>query len=143
MRWEAWRRKNREIVMRRCNYGAVCEGCGGRMRPLELAHLAGRNNKGVGEPWASTAALTAGLCSSGYGVVGCHNKIDQALDANLLRFLRWKAVERLRDDYGFATLAEDSIDPLDAIRESIRRLEADGWEWSGTELVKVGEVVSL
>lgn len=113
------------------------------MRPLELAHLAGRNNKGVGEPWASTAALTAGLCSSGYGVVGCHSKIDQALDANLLRFLRWKAVERLRDDYGFATLAEDSVDPLDAIRESIRRLEADGWEWSGTELVKVGEVVNL
>ena len=114
------------------------------MRPLDWAHLVGRNNKGIGEPWCSLPELTAGLCTSGYGVVGCHDKIDRALDLALLERLRSKALGRLwgrfpddiRDDYNQGT-------PLDNIRSTIAHLIDRGWEWDGQALVRVGEVVHL
>src|SRR5665213_2594818 len=89
-RWARWHRQSRLAVMARTQF--ACEGCGTTMRPLEWAHLVGRNNKGIGEPWCSLPELTTGLCSSGYGVVGCHAKIDRALDLDLLERLRNKAL---------------------------------------------------
>ena len=142
-RWQRWKDSQRQIVQRRA--GWACEACRSNMRPLELAHLVGRNNKGVGEPWASSAELTAALCTSAYCVVGCHQKIDRALDNNLLRLLRWEALERLKVSFGFATVADDSLDPLDAIRETIRVLEADGWtyDFETHRIIKLAPVVEL
>lgn len=132
IRWEHWKALNRQIVQRRA--GFKCEGCGGNLKPLELAHLVGRNNKGIGEPWASSAALTAALCSGKWGELGCHEKIDRALDLNLQANLRWQAVVRLSEQFTgggdlFLKFAGEIIDPLDAIRETVRTLEEEGWVW--------------
>lgn len=114
----------------------VCEGCGSNMRPLDWAHLAGRNNKGVGEPWCSTPELTAGLCTSGYGHVGCHQKIDRALDQELLNRLRRNAAERLAQRYGLSPEIPDSYTaPLDSIRAVVRHLD-QFYEWGGTSIVR-------
>lgn len=106
------------------------------MRPLELAHLAGRNNKGISEPWASLPELTAALCSSAYGKVGCHQAIDRDLDPDLLKQLRQKALVMLMLRFGQRFEGISWSDPLDGIREVIRVLEADGWAWDGQEIVK-------
>jgi hypothetical protein len=127
-RWARWQDFNRSAVQRRAAF--ACEGCGSRNRPLEWAHLAGRNSKGVGEPWASSAELTVGLCTSAYGVTGCHQKIDRALAPQLLKDLRTAALVRLCSAYslGLAAIVGEHTEPLDAIREAVRGLEAD-WEY--------------
>jgi hypothetical protein len=107
------------------------------MRPLELAHLVGRNNKGIGEPWASCAELTAALCSSGYGVVGCHQAIDRDLDPDLQKQLRQKALVMLMLRFGQRFEGISWSDPLDGIREVVRVLEAEGWSWDGSEIVRL------
>jgi len=124
LRWARWKEKQRQIVQRRAGY--KCEACGSNMRPLELAHLVGRNNKGVGEPWASSAELTAALCSSGYGFTGCHDRIDRAISPDLQANLRWKALNALMDRY-HSDLVPSSDDPLDVIRAAVQQLEEEGW----------------
>ena len=127
IRWERWKESQRQIVQRRAH--SHCEGCGDNMKPLELAHLVGRNNKGIGEPWASSAELTAALCSGKWDELGCHEKIDRALDPARLKVLRVDALLRLCQSYdlGVSEVIGSNQNPLDAIREAVRRLEADGW----------------
>lgn len=98
---------------------------------MELAHLVGRNNKGIGEPWASSVELTAALCSHGFGVLGCHESIDRALNPKLLKDLRTDALIRLCSTYGLglAEIVAERSDPLDAIREACRRLDDAGWAY--------------
>lgn len=112
-----------------------CEGCGGQMRPLEWCHLAGRNNKGIGEPWCSLPELTVGLCSSGYGEVGCHAKIDRALDPDLLSHLRHKALLALVLRFGGSHEHLGYSNPLDGIRQVVAELEKS-WVWDGRALVR-------
>ena len=140
--WGRWQDKCRKAVQLRAL--GRCEGCGANMHPLDWCHLAGRNNKGIGEPWASHPALTAGLCTSGYGHVGCHDLIDRGLDDDLLQVLRWRALGRLwesfpddmRDD-------ENAGTALDNIRQTIAHLIDLGWGWNGTAIVQFGELVAL
>jgi hypothetical protein len=134
-RWSRWQEKNRGIVQRRA--GFKCEACGTNLRPLELAHLCGRNNKGISEPWASSAELTAALCASGYGIVGCHAKIDRDLDRDLLDRLRRQALERLEEEFGGIPRFLP-IDPLDAIRMTVSALD-ESWVYDSerNEVVKV------
>lgn len=126
-KWGRWQDHNRNAVARRAQF--ACEACGQRMRPLEWAHLAGRGNI-ISEPWASTPELTAALCSHGFGVLGCHEMIDRNLNPNLLKDLRTDAVIRLCQTYelGLAAIVGDYEEPLDAIREAVRRLETE-WEY--------------
>lgn len=140
-RWQRWKDSQRLIVQKRA--GWACEGCRSNMRPLEIAHLAGRNNKGVGEPWASSAELTAALCSSAYGVTGCHQKIDRALDPSLLNRLREDALERLV--FHYPAPYPSGGEPLDAIREVIRYLEDAGWtyDFESHRIIKLAPVVEM
>jgi hypothetical protein len=138
-RWARWHERSRSAVMRRCNF--ACEGCGQRMRPLEWHHLVGRNAKGIGEPWCSTPELTVGLCSSGYGQLGCHQGIDRGLMGVLQTDLRYMALERFLGVYeitGFYPYAL-GLSPLDAIREAARRLDGSGWVFDAVraEIVKL------
>jgi hypothetical protein len=128
-KWGRWQDRNRRLVAGRANW--QCEGCGSRMRPLEWAHLATRGNV-ISEPWCSTPELTAALCSSGYGEIGCHQKIDRNIAKQLLKDLRTDALIRLCETYGLgiSEIVGEREDPLDAIREAVRRLDAAGWEYA-------------
>jgi hypothetical protein len=118
-RWERWHQRSRMAVMHRAQFS--CEACGQRMRPLEWHHLVGRNNKGVGEPFCSTPELTVGLCSSGYGQIGCHQGIENGVYNGLRDSLRIDGLARLCASYGLEIPVLE--DPLDGIREAVRRLE--------------------
>jgi len=69
-----------------------------------------------------------GLCSAGWEDIGCHNKIDRAIDLELREMLRWKAVSALMKRYQLGWVVGDNA--IDAIREAVRRLEAEGWVYS-------------
>ena len=117
------------------------------MKPLELAHLFGRSHI-IAEPWASTAELTAGLCSGKWDGLGCHEKIDRHIDEALLARVRWRAFWRLGLAYDMEVQVASEIhanhpDPIDAIRAALRLLELAGWMWDGKAIIKVGEVVQL
>src|SRR5579859_1234593 len=90
-RREPWLNRTRGILMRRS--GGKCEGeCGRRNIPLDPAHVFGRGNKGIGEPWASCPELMAALCREE------HNAIDQGTQSGqvaLREHLRWVAFWRL------------------------------------------------
>ena len=124
-RWMRWRQKCREAVALRAAF--KCEACGSNLRPLEWCHIAGRGNV-VAEPFASSPELTMGLCSAGWEDIGCHNKIDRAIDLELREMLRWKAVSALMKRYRLGWVAGDNA--IDAIREAVRHLEAEGWVYS-------------
>lgn len=117
--------------------GYRCAGCGARDVALQDAHLCGRPGSGAClGPFANAAELRAGLCCADprAGLLGCHEKIDRGLDPDLLGRLRWEAVGRLQQRLAAATArvvrvdVGGSLDPLDAIRELVRQLEATGTE---------------
>ena len=120
--------------MLRCRFH--CEGCGDNMKPLEWSHLVGRNNKGIGEPWCSLPELTAGLCTSAFGEIGCHQKIDRAIDTELLAHLRQKALIALILRFGGSHQHLGYSNPLDGIRQVVSELE-QAWVWDGQEIVQV------
>ncbi len=94
-RWTAWQAECRAIVVARA--AGHCEACHcpngravlGSRWGLELAHIFGRRNV-VGEPWASSAALTMMLCPT------CHDRLDGRVssDMSFRVSLRWQAINR-------------------------------------------------
>jgi hypothetical protein len=117
-----------------------CEGCGIRDQDashLDWHHLGGSRGTGLGlGDWADSLELAALLCHDDprNGHVGCHtiahNDPKGALRYRLLR----EAGERLRLRAGNHCTAESlraEIDPADAIRMLVRRLEETGVDpWS-------------
>lgn len=123
IRWARWQEKCRREVQRRANF--KCEACGSNLRPLEWCHLAGRGNV-ISEPWCSTPELTVGLCSTAYGELGCHQKIDRHLDDALLCELRQTGLVRLMSRFPELHFLNYG-DPLSGIRHAVVLLEAAGW----------------
>jgi hypothetical protein len=131
-KWSRWHDRSKLAVMRR--EGFSCAGCRSNMHPLEWAHLAGRGNI-ISEPFASLPELTAGLCVSSYGRVGCHDSIDRGLNPDLLNQLRQRAIVLLMVRFKELPMLRYD-DPLDGIRDAVRQLENAGWMWDGRDLVK-------
>lgn len=120
-RREPWLDRTRKILVQRS--GGKCEGdCGRRGIPLDPAHLAGRGNKGIGEPWASCPELMVALCREE------HNAIDRSLDPMLLSKLQWRAFDRLgtRLDLRWTPTPDDPHTPLGALRVLVSKAEARG-----------------
>ena len=106
--------------------GGRCEGCGRRDVPLDPAHVFGRGNKGIGEPWCSCPELMAALCRE------CHNDIDQGTQPDqveLREHIRWTAFWRLIARLNLAGVATrfDNLDrtALEAIRALVRYCDAE------------------
>ena len=118
-RREPWLEKTRKAL--RVRSGGRCEACGRRDVPLDPAHVFGRGNKGVGEPWASCPELMAALCRT------CHNDIDQGTQADQLfkrETLREEACGRLFERLGRPTLIFDmAMDGLEAMRDMVREMD--------------------
>ena len=131
-RWASWRRQQHTVVLTRAN--GACEGCGAHTGVLDVAHLAGRRNI-VSEPWASSAALCAALCSArtwGFSL-GCHEAIDQGKDDLLRHDLRRRAINRMAVVLNVDPGAYMWPDPLDGIRALVRLAEERGIQPPGYE----------
>lgn len=118
-RWEAWRASQRRAVAYRAR--GRCECCW-RQGALDWAHLLGRGRRAnpASEPWASSAALTAGLCRE------CHNAYDRYTLAEERRSaLLWLAVERLSAELGRMSMPQFTA-PEDALAELLRDAEDGG-----------------
>ena len=118
-RWEAWRRSQRRAVALRAR--GRCECCQ-QQRPLDWAHILGRGRRAnpVSEPWASSAALTAGLCRD------CHNTFDRYTLAEERRSaLLWLAVERMSAELGRLSQPQ-FVAPEDALAELLRAADEGG-----------------
>jgi len=112
LRWAEWQHQERLAVMARAR--THCESCG-IVATLEWAHLFGRNNKGVGEPVASSRFMTAGLCRI------CHIRFDTDRDTELCDRLRWRAIRWLMayladQGYPVPVILSAGADPLGAAR---------------------------
>jgi hypothetical protein len=134
LRRQSERAKSREQQLRRVKTQLLarasgrCEGCGSRDYRLDGAHLVGRGNKGIGQPWCDLPELMAVLCHSDPrdGHVGCHERIDRALAPELLRHLRWDALVRLTIAYAPAERVDRFEEPLDGLRSLVGELERLG-----------------
>lgn len=115
-RREPWLEKTRKAL--RVRSRGMCEGnCGRRDIALDPAHVCGRNNKGIGEPWASCPELMAALCREE------HNDIDQGTQPDQVALrdaIRWKAFYRLCGTLHLISTSFDNGDPLFSIRAIIR-----------------------
>jgi hypothetical protein len=111
-RREPWLERTRRAL--RVRSGGRCEGeCGRRDIPLDPAHVFGRGNKGIGEPWASCPELMAALCRDE------HNDIDNGTQPDqvaLREHIRWVAFWRLCARLHFDGTTFDRGDALGAIR---------------------------
>lgn len=112
-RWGSWQESQRRIVSLRSR--GRCELCGVQGLGLEVHHTAGRRNN-IGEPYASWAVMLAGLCRPCHRTVHLEGKADQA---------RLATVQRLSE---LGWVGSEGLDPLDAIREAVRRMEEKGFD---------------
>jgi hypothetical protein len=119
-RREPWLEKTRKAL--RVRSGGRCEACGRRDAPLDPAHVFGRGNKGVGEPWASCPELMAALCRE------CHNDIDegtamdQVIKGHRVRYAACGRLIALLDMEGVFSLNDfvTEEDELFAVRTLVR-----------------------
>src|ERR1017187_1567572 len=124
-RWGRWRRQEHAVVIERAN--GACEGCGAHTGVLDVAHLAVRRNI-VSEPWASSAALCAALCSArtwGFSL-GCHEAIDQGEDDLLRHDLRRRVIIPVAKYLDVESGAYMFPNPLDGIRGLVRLADERG-----------------
>ena len=101
-RWAQWQREQREEVTRRC-YGR-CESCGTLGVHLDWEHSFGSRKAVVGEPLASHAVMTEGMCRP------CHNEATAHPTGAVRVGAMLRALNRAAQTWPYV------FDPLDVAR---------------------------